>query len=64
MIFGTLIVPAAYLVWHALLLLALAGSLTSTIYLALVLIATAETSKWIFAGALIRWSIPAPDLLS
>lgn len=28
----------------------------------LVLIAAAETSKWIFAGALVRWSRPAPRI--
>jgi 3-oxoacyl-[acyl-carrier-protein] synthase III len=26
----------------------------------LVLVAAAETTKWIFAGALVRWSLPAP----
>jgi ceramide glucosyltransferase len=42
MIFGTITIPAADLVWHALLFLALAGSLTSTIYLAMTLAATAR----------------------
>ncbi len=40
MILGTLIIPAVDLIWRALLLLALAGSFTSTIYLAMTLLAT------------------------
>jgi ceramide glucosyltransferase len=40
MILGTLNIPAVDLVWRALLLLALAGSFTSTIYLAMTLVAT------------------------
>lgn len=40
MILGILNVPAVDLVWRALLLLALAGSFTSTIYLAMTLVAT------------------------
>ncbi|PYX49723.1 MAG: hypothetical protein DMG79_07860 [Acidobacteria bacterium] len=42
MIFGTLTFPAADLAWRALLFLALAGSFTSTIYLAMTLVATAR----------------------
>ena len=40
MILGLLTIPATDLVWHGLLFLALAGSFTSTIYLALTLVAT------------------------
>ena len=40
MMLGTLIVPAVVLFWRALLFLALAGSLTSTIYLMMTLVAT------------------------
>ncbi len=42
MIIGALTLPAAVLVWRGLLLLALAGTFTSTIYLALTLVATAR----------------------
>ena len=40
MILGLLTIPATDLVWRGLLVLALAGSFTSTIYLALTLVAT------------------------
>jgi ceramide glucosyltransferase len=40
MILGILNIPATVLIWRALLLLALAGSFTSTIYLAMTLVAT------------------------
>ena len=40
MMLGTLIVPVVVLFWRALLVLALAGSLTSTIYLMMTLVAT------------------------
>lgn len=40
MTFGILIVPAVELIWRALVLVALAGSFTSAIYLALTLVAT------------------------
>ena len=42
MILGTLNIPVVDLVWRVLLFLALAGSFTSTIYLALTLLATAR----------------------
>jgi ceramide glucosyltransferase len=42
MILGILNIPAVVLIWRALLFLALAGSFTSTIYLAMTLVATAR----------------------
>jgi ceramide glucosyltransferase len=46
MILGILNIPAVDLVWRALLLLALAGTFTSTIYLALTLAATVRHLRW------------------
>ncbi len=62
MILGILNVPAADLVWRALLLLALAGSLTSTIYLALTLAATARHLRRARSAQAAATATPAASL--
>ena len=62
MILGMLNIPAFDLVWRALLFLALAGSFTSTIYLALTLLATARHVRRAGAAQAVATATPPAAL--
>ncbi len=62
MILGILNIPAADLVWRALLYLALAGTFTSTIYLAMTLVATARYKRIARAAQVAAMAAPQASL--
>ncbi len=62
MILGILNIPAVDLVWRALLFLALAGSFTSTVYLAMTLVATVRYLRLAKSAHAAATATPSPSL--